>query len=203
MEWGGRMAHSSLGRSRGDGSTALVEDAEALLECGVRAQQVNGDLLAGRSWFEAAYREGERSGDADVMARAVLGLGGLRVHEHRGAAGSGLLQARLRHVQALVDPTSALALRLRARSAAETDYGAGRYETILAVLDEARAVAEPAVRFEALSLAHHCLLGPGAQRSAPDAGQRAGRRGGPRGPPYRSVDGVALAGDRPGPRRRS
>jgi hypothetical protein len=94
------------------------------------------------------------------MARAALGHGGLWVHEHRGAVGSGLIRARLREALARTDPGDSLALRLRARMAAEADYASGGQAAILAVLDEARASPVTVARTEALRLAHHCLLGP-------------------------------------------
>jgi hypothetical protein len=131
-----------------------------LLEWGTRALEVDGDLLAARRWFESAYREAERSNDADAMARAALGLGGVWVHEHRTAAAAGLMQARLEYVLSLIDPTSTLGLRLRVRLAGEADYRNGQHTEILALLDEARSCPDPVVRAEALSLAHHCLLGP-------------------------------------------
>ena len=134
--------------------------AESLIDCGTQAQDADGDLQAGRRWFEAAYQEADRAGDAPAMARAMLGLGGIWVHEHRTAVGAGLIQARLTHVLPLLDPTSGLALRVRARLAGESDYRSGRSEAILAVLAEARAHPDPVARAEALSLAHHCLLGP-------------------------------------------
>jgi hypothetical protein len=126
----------------------------------MRAQEVEGDLRAGRDWFEAAYQEADRTGDPGLMARAVLGLGGIWLHEHRTAAGSGLIHARLEHVLGLVEPGSTLALRLRLRIAAEADYRAGEHDTILGLVKEARASNDPLVRAEALSFAHHCLLGP-------------------------------------------
>ncbi|OLB74230.1 MAG: hypothetical protein AUI14_24145 [Actinobacteria bacterium 13_2_20CM_2_71_6] len=122
--------------------------------------RVDGDLRAGRQMFEQAYRTGERKGDAEAMAVAVLGLAGPWVHEQRGAAATTQMQARLRHVLALVPAGSALALRLRARLAGETDYCAGEYAAILAVVEEARRSADPVARVEALSIAHQCLLGP-------------------------------------------
>jgi hypothetical protein len=139
---------------------AIIEDARAFLESGIRAQEIDGDLLAARRWFEAAHADGERTGDALVRAEAALGLGGLWVDEHRTATASGLLRVRLRQALALIDPTSTLALRLRVRLAAEADHRTGEYTATLAVLAEARACADPVVRVEALSLAHHCLLGP-------------------------------------------
>ena len=53
-----------------------------------------------------------------------------------------------------------LALRIRIRLAGEADYQHGGHEAILAELDAARAAADPEPLAEALSLAHHCLLGP-------------------------------------------
>jgi tetratricopeptide (TPR) repeat protein len=145
-----------------------VEDAESLLAAGVCAQEAEGDLIAGRSWFDAAYRVARDSGDTQVMAKAALGFAGLWVQEHRSAAASGLVRARLRESLRLIDPTCSVALRLRVRLAAECDYRAGRYFAVLAVLDEARLSPDPVVRAEALSLAHNCLLGPdhGCRRRA-------------------------------------
>ena len=94
------------------------------------------------------------------MAEAVLGLYGPWVHAHRTATAAAMIEARLRHVRSLVDPASALGLRLRARAAAESDYRSGGCAGILAVVAEARKLPDPLVRMETLSLAHHCLLGP-------------------------------------------
>jgi hypothetical protein len=58
------------------------------------------------------------------------------------------------------DAHSSLALRIRARLAGEADYLRGEHAAILAVLHEVRAAADPVPLAEALSLAHHCLLGP-------------------------------------------
>ena len=55
---------------------------------------------------------------------------------------------------------TSLALRIRARLAGEADYLRGEHAAILAVLHEIRAAADPVPLAEALSLAHHCLLGP-------------------------------------------
>ena len=71
-----------------------------------------------------------------------------------------LLEARLQHVLAPLDPHSSLGLRIRARLAGEADYLRGEHAAILAVLHEIRAAADPVPLAEALSLAHHCLLGP-------------------------------------------
>lgn len=136
------------------------EGIESLLACGAHALTVDGDLQASRRFFEQAYREAEQACDANAIAIAVLGLGGLWVHEHRTVATSTQMRTRLRHALSLVEPRSSLALQLRVRLAGETDYHAGRHEGILAVLDEARRAEDPMARAEALSLAHHCMLGP-------------------------------------------
>jgi hypothetical protein len=137
-----------------------TDDVRTLLDRGMRALTTDGDLWASRKWFDIAYGVAQRAGDGDAMAAAVVGLGGLWVHEQRTAAGAVLL-ARLRDAAASVDPTSSLGLQVRARLAAETDYRAGGHAAIMAVLDEAGRAGDPVARAAALSLAHHCVLGPG------------------------------------------
>ncbi|WP_214321269.1 hypothetical protein [Nonomuraea sediminis] len=127
---------------------------------GERALYADGDIHSGRRWFDAAYREAERSGDVPAMARAALGLGGLWVHEHRTAAEAAMVRLRQREALARVDPASPLALRLRVRLAAEADYRTGGYDEALALLGKARDAGDPVALAEALSLAHHCVLGP-------------------------------------------
>jgi tetratricopeptide (TPR) repeat protein len=131
-----------------------------LLRDGARALAVDGDLAAGRRSFDRAYREAERGGDGEAMALAALGLGGLWVHEQRSAAEAAVVRDRLRRALSLVDSSSLLALRLRARLAAEADYHTGGHAAILTVLEEARRAGDPVALAEALSLAHHCVLGP-------------------------------------------
>jgi hypothetical protein len=111
-------------------------------------------------WFDAAYREAECRGDERGMARAALGLGGLWVHEHRTAADAARVRARQRDALARLDPRSSLALRLRIRMAGEDDYRAGEHAAIIALVAEARAADDSVALAEALSLAHHCVLGP-------------------------------------------
>ncbi|MGI5134907.1 hypothetical protein [Streptomyces sp. CA-106110] len=135
-------------------------DLETLLTSATRALDVEGDLQTGRRLFDAAYRIAERTGDAPAMAVAALGFGGLWVHEHRTVAGSTLLRSRLRHALSLLPHDSPLTVRLRIRLAGETDYGAGEHATILATLEELGPTADRVARAEALSLAHHCVLGP-------------------------------------------
>jgi hypothetical protein len=135
-------------------------DLRALLAEGTRAQHEDGDLEAGRQCFERAYRLAEQAGDTESMALAALGLAGLWVREGRTVTSSVLLEARLQHVLALLDPTSALALRVRTRLAGEADYSRGTHADVMAALDEVRATGDPELLAEALRIAHHCMLGP-------------------------------------------
>lgn len=134
--------------------------ASVLMANGERAQADAGDLRASRKWYEAAYAEAERDGDVASMAVAVLGLGGVWVHERRDAPGDALMLGRLRQLLSTVDPDDPLALRLRVRLAAESDYRNGTHQMILGTLGETMRTGDATARAEALSLAHHCLLGP-------------------------------------------
>src|SRR5580700_2476542 len=140
--------------------TDPADGLDAALVAGIRAREVDGDLLASRQSFERAYQLAERAGDMQAMAVAALGLAGLWVSERRTVTDAVLLASRLEHVLSLLDPHSSLALRIRTRLAGEADYVRGGHEAILAELDAARAAADPELLAEALSLAHHCLLGP-------------------------------------------
>ncbi len=144
-----------------DGSTAarrleLVtrapENLRAALADGDRALYTRGDLLASRESFERACELAERAGDAEAMAHAVLGLAGLWVSERRTLTGAVMLEERLKAVLRQLgesaarerrsrpgerlgrDNRSALALRVRARLAAEADYRRGENAEILALL---------------------------------------------------------------------
>ncbi|MGR6924010.1 hypothetical protein ACU635_57935 [[Actinomadura] parvosata] len=127
---------------------------------GERALSVDGDLRAARYWFDTAYQDAELGGDPEQMGRAALGLSGVWVHEHRTCADWERVRTRQRHALRRLDPRSTLALRLRARQAAEEDYRAGTHDAILRLLDRARAAGDPVALAETLSLAHNCLLGP-------------------------------------------
>ncbi|MGW0805842.1 hypothetical protein [Nonomuraea sp. NPDC002799] len=139
----------------------MIEALERALHDGEHALYVEGDMRRARERFDVAYREAAERGDPPAMARAALGLGGLWVHEHRTAAGAATVRVRQRDALALLDPASALALRLRVRLAAEDDYRSGGHEAILALVSESRTAGDPVALAEALSLAHHCVLGPG------------------------------------------
>ena len=149
-------------RAAADQSVAdRAAELAAALAAGARAQHEDGDLRASRQDFDRAYRLAEQAGDTPAMALAALGLAGLWVGESRAVTGAAQLEARLQHVLARLDPHGSLALRLRARLAGEADYFRGEHAAILAMLDEARTAADPVLLAESLSIAHHCLLGPG------------------------------------------
>jgi hypothetical protein len=139
-----------------------ADELESALSRGDRALQIDGDLHASRHNFERAYQLAVAAGDVPAMAEAALGLAGLWVSERRTVSGAAQLEARLQHVLPLLKADTPLALRIRSRLAAEADYRHGQHEAIMAVLDEVRAGPDPdpVVLAEALSLAHHCLLGP-------------------------------------------
>jgi len=137
-----------------------LHEAGSALVMGERALFNAGDLAAARPWFESAARAALCVGDAPVLARATLGLGGLWVHEHRTAVEAARVEAWQRHALALLDPGSPLARRLAVRMTAEADYRRGTSAAVLALVERARAGSDPIVLADALSLAHHCLLGP-------------------------------------------
>ncbi|MBO0868546.1 MAG: hypothetical protein J2P15_08270, partial [Micromonosporaceae bacterium] len=132
--------------------TALARAGQASLHAGC--------LTASRSWFDAAYQQAAEREDPTVMAVAALGFGGVWVHEHRGSADGAAMRARLQDALSRVDPSSALGLRLRVRLAAESDYMTGGHAAVLGVLDQVRRRPDAVVHAEALSVTHHCLLGP-------------------------------------------
>ena len=140
--------------------TDPADALQAALADGDRALNSDGDLHESRRSFERAYQLAEQAADIQAMAVAALGLAGLWVSERRTVTGSLLLESRLQHVLARLDGSSSLALRVRARLAAEADYLRGGHARILAMLGTARAAGDAVALAEALSLAHHCLLGP-------------------------------------------
>ena len=149
-----------LARDRETCLVGSVEDCGWLLTSGSRALADDGDLRAARGWFERAYRVAERVPDGGAMAVAALGLGGLWVHEHRAVTAAAAMEQRVWRALRVVDPGSGLSVRLRARLAGEADYRSGDHASILAVLTEATDSGDPVALADALSIAHHCVLGP-------------------------------------------
>ena len=119
-----------------------------------------GRLGQARHQFWRDAEIADAAGDAEGLADAALGLGGIWVHEHRSTLERARVDGLQRRALAALDPAGSLARRLRIRLAAEEAYVTGDAAAILAELKQARARAEPLELAEALSLAHHCLLGP-------------------------------------------
>jgi hypothetical protein len=155
------QADETMDSSRPDVAAGQSAGLRSALASGQRALHFDGDLRASRDHFQRAYQLAEVAGEVEAMAEAALGLAGLWVSEHRTVVGAAQLEERLRQVLTLLDPRSSLVLRIRARLAGEADYVTGGHDRILLVLDEVRATADPVALADALSLAHHCLLGPG------------------------------------------
>ncbi|MDG6109997.1 hypothetical protein Daura_20770 [Dactylosporangium aurantiacum] len=158
--------------------------ARSLLANGARTLHVDGNLKSSREWFDQAYRRAERDVDDEAQAVAAVGYGGLWVHEHRGAGTAVLIEARLRRALALVEPASPLGVRVQARLAAELDYREGGHERVFAAVEQARRSGDAVALAEALSLAHHCVLGPhqaqlreAVVRELIETGLRSTRRG--------------------------
>lgn len=131
----------------------LVEHADAVLAC--------GRLSHARAEFEVATEAAEQTGDPVLTARAVLGLGGVWVHEYRNAAVRGHVLARQRAaLAALPEHERALRCRLAVRLAAEAVYEGAPVPEVLEALDRTRATGDAHAVADALSLTHHALLSP-------------------------------------------
>ncbi len=152
-------AAASYGEAE-DGGRAVILSAAGLL------LQDAGWLGPARERFAAAAAL--PSEDDEVLAIAALGLGGVWIQEHRSIVERAHVLEMQARALASLDPSSPLALRLRARLGAEEAYVSGDTSDLAAVLDEARALDEPVALAEALTLAHLCLLGPehGSERLA-------------------------------------
>ena len=151
-----------MGAQRGNFVADCSDELHSALSDGDRALHADGDLHASRENFERAYQLAITAGDVPAMALAALGLAGLWLSERRTVSGAAHMEARLQHALLLLKADTPLALRIRARLAAEADYCQGEHAATLAVLGEIRADPDPdpVLMAEALSLAHHCLLGP-------------------------------------------
>ena len=151
-----------MGEHPADFVADRADELQSALAGGDLALHTDGDLHASRHEFERAYQLAVAGGDPRGMALAALGLAGLWVSERRTVSGAAELEARLQQVLPLLKADTPLALRVRARLTGEADYRQGEHAAILAVLDEIRAGPDPdpVLTAEALSIAHHCLLGP-------------------------------------------
>ena len=119
-----------------------------------------GRLREARLQFWREADEADRRGDPEALGRAALGLGGVWVHEHRSIVDRTSVLELQRRALAALDPGSNLVPRLRTRLAAEEAYLTQVPDAVLGELDQARRRGDPIALAEALSLAHHLLLGP-------------------------------------------
>jgi hypothetical protein len=119
-----------------------------------------GRLREAREQFWLEFGAARAANDSIGSAEAALGLGGLWVHEHRSTFERARVLAAQRAALADLDESSALAARLRVRLAAERTFESGDGAIVTAELANARAHDDPIVAAEAVSLTHHCLLGP-------------------------------------------
>jgi hypothetical protein len=126
---------------------------------GWRALQA-GQLVLARAAFWQEVETADAAGDDERLGAAALGLGGIWVHEHRTTLEQARLAALQRRALAALDPDSSLAHRLRIRLAAEQAYVSGHLDGVLTELAAARERGEAIEHAEALSLTHHCMLGP-------------------------------------------
>jgi len=146
------------------GTVCGAGPVERLIAEGALALWQDGDLRSSRMLFEGAYQRAQRCENPSAMASAALGLSGLWVHEYQSLTAAAVTLDRLRRAartaQAAQD--DGLALRLRARLAAETDHRSAGHAAMLAVVEQARRTSDPVVLAEALNLARQCLMDPAA-----------------------------------------
>jgi hypothetical protein len=119
-----------------------------------------GRLREAREQFWLELCAANDAHDVLGSAEAALGLGGLWVHEYRSTFERARVMAAQRGALADIDESSVLAARLRVRLAAERAFESGDGSIVRAELAKARSHDDPLVAAEAVSLAHHCLLGP-------------------------------------------
>ena len=113
------------------------------------------------SCFGRAATAAEEDDDAISLGLAALGLGGVWLAEQRSPIErERILGLQRRARDGLPEEAAALRVRLDARLAAEDAYGTGEFTAIEAQVEAARALGDPAVLAEALSLHHHTVLGP-------------------------------------------
>ena len=147
--------------SRAHERSGLGPAPAALLIEWARAVLLYGNLGEARALFDKAARTAESEGDAVLLARAALGLGGVWVSEQRTPDERERVRGLQRRALAqLPEGEDVLRVRLRVRLAAEDAYPAGPVDGVLAALEEARGLGDDHVLAEALSLTHHVLLPP-------------------------------------------
>lgn len=142
-------------------TAGLGRPPAAFLAAQAGAVQRCGQLARARDLFSRAAAAADHEGDATSLALAALGLGGVWLAEHRSAIDHERVLALQRRARdGLPEEEARLRLRLDVRLAAERAYATGDLREIEAHIAAARALGDPWVAAEALSLYHHAILGP-------------------------------------------
>ncbi len=145
-------AHEAAGLGRPPASL-LAARGQALLR--------SGRLAKAREQFRRAVHAAEEEGDAISLGLAAIGLGGVWLAEERSPIERERFLDLLRRARhQLPEDQAALRLRLDARLGAELAYETGGYDAIETHVAAARALGDPTVLAETLSLYHHSMLGP-------------------------------------------
>jgi tetratricopeptide (TPR) repeat protein len=132
-----------------------------LLTGRAEALRTAGQLSAARAAFELAATAAKAEGDAVMLGRAALGLGGVWINETLSAVDADRILALQRAaLERLPADEQALRVRLQARVAAVDCYSGGPDEPVRQALVRAREIGDPDALCEALSMRHHTLLGP-------------------------------------------
>jgi hypothetical protein len=140
-------------------ASALVQDLET-----ARGALHRGRLVESRALFLGTHQRARAIGDDVVAAEAMLGYGGLWVHESRTFDARGRYLTFLAEaLRSLGEEHRLLATRVAVRLNAELVYvGKGTIASVRAGVDRIREFGDAAAEAEALSLLHHLLLAPGS-----------------------------------------
>lgn len=137
------------------------DPAAAFLAARAGAAQRAGRLAEARAQFDRAAVAADEEKDPVSLAVAALGLGGVWLAESRSAVDrERILALQHRARDGLPEGEVALRLRLDVRLAAEWAYATDELDEVEATVAAARALGDPVVLAEALSLYHHAMLGP-------------------------------------------
>jgi len=123
-------------------------------------QRKAGWLRDTRRDFEKAAITASLAGNHDHLVEAALGVGGIWVHEHRGAVDRAKVKSIWGRALELCPTGSVAEARLRMRLAAEAIYEGAPIEPVFEALEGVKATNNKLALAEALSLLHHVELGP-------------------------------------------
>jgi tetratricopeptide (TPR) repeat protein len=143
-------------------SRVLLELAHAELHAGRLRTAREACRAAAAAVASSAGGSPPEEDDADVLAEAAIGLGGIWVLEHRHPVEMEQFHRLLRDAQeGLGERRPDLRHRIAVRLAAEAVYtGTGSIGAVRAAVEQVRGTGDRRALAEALSLLHHTLLGP-------------------------------------------